>query len=88
MIDVKTAKAKALEFASQVLKPEQLTDAQVEEVEGSTNEDQNLWLITVSFPSLSAGFRVLVNPREFKTFEVDRRTGEVVSMKIKSLTHA
>lgn len=62
-------------------------NAQVEEVESAhdTRRKKQVWLITLSVPRPPA-----LGPlqRDYKTFTVDRETGEVLAMKIREIAGA
>ncbi len=89
MIDLKTSAQAALEFFNSV-SPHHGDPVLVEEVELS--EDGRYWLITLGYnlPNeppdvwglLDAGGK---QHREYKTFKIDRETGEVRSMKIRKV---
>lgn len=92
-IDVKTAVTSANTYLQDIkdLMKIQLESLRLEEVELS--EDQHEWLITLGFDipiktnslaNLMAGTHS-VYQREYKLFKVDSETGEVKSMKIRSL---
>lgn len=51
----------------------------IEEIELS--EDENRWIVTLGFLDTLAAF----GPRVYKLFEVDARTGEVLSMRIRNV---
>jgi len=92
-VDVKTAVTAANRYLQDVkdLMEIQLESLRLEEVELS--EDQRDWLITLGFDvpirgnslaNLMSGTNS-VYQREYKLFKVDSETGEVKSMKIRSL---
>ena len=90
MIDVKQAVKAAAQFAEDVLGPENVRGARLEEVEIS--EDGGHWLITLGFLNSDtpeggrSAFEVLAGireKREYKVFKVDAETGRVLSMKIR-----
>ena len=100
MVTVKEATAKAIEFAEAVL-PGLLREAvALEEVDTSTKGPQSVWLITLSMPlqdksalrhlGLTNDITTVLGygPRQYKTFAVSRKTGEVLSMKIRELATA
>jgi hypothetical protein len=93
MIDVKQAVKAATQFAEDVLGPENVQGARLEEVEIS--EDGGHWLITLGFlgPEAPAGRRTafealagIPGKRDYKVFKIDRETGTVISMKIRSVS--
>lgn len=93
MIDVKQAVKAAAQFAEDVLGPENVQGARLEEVE--TSEDGAHWLITLGFlrpdapESRRTAFEALAGipgKRDYKLFKVDMETGEVISMKIRSVS--
>jgi hypothetical protein len=65
----------------------------LEEVEKVSDGDSLHWLITLSFVFNLSGTSALrslpafqfMGKREYKTFKIDAATGEVVSMKIKTI---
>lgn len=92
-IDVKTAVTAANNYLQDVkeLMKVQLESLRLEEVELS--EDQREWLITLGFDvpirtnslaNLVAGTNS-VYQREYKLFKIDSETGEVKSMKMRTL---
>jgi len=92
-VDVKTAVAAANSYLQDIkdLMKIQLESLRLEEVELS--EDQRDWLITLGFDvpiktnslaNLMAGTNSIYQ-REYKLLKVDSETGEVKSMKIRSL---
>lgn len=91
MITVKQAVASAIAFVSDLLDAQSIT---LEEVDFTS--DKRYWLITLGFirPDVDGDMRTLVAAlngqgiREYKIFEVDRETGETISMKIRELARA
>jgi len=92
-VDVKTAVTAANSYLQDIkdLMKIQLDSLRLEEVELS--EDQGEWLITLGFDvpiktnslaNLMAGTNSIYQ-REYKLLKVDSETGEVKSMKIRSL---
>lgn len=90
MIDVKQAVKAAIQFAQDVLGPEQARGARLEEVEISA--DRAHWLITLGLPhresleSRRTAFETLAGipgKLDYKVFKVDMNTGKVLSMKIR-----
>ncbi len=78
------------EFAASILGPDRTTGLQLEEVELSKVIDRDVWQITLSMlrPNPFGNNVAVTNPylpRDYKTFFVDRETGEVLSMKIREL---
>jgi hypothetical protein len=87
MIDVKQAAQSASNFIAGLYSNETISDVRLEEVELS--EDGKHWLITLSFPlPASLGVMYLGGARQYKLFKVDANTGEVLSMKIRDVSHA
>lgn len=76
MIDVKEAVGKASTFL-QVLIPNALKE-RLEEVE--LTEDEKYWLVTLSYLET-----MIETQRQYKSFKVDATSGEVQSMKIRSV---
>lgn len=84
MIGVKEAVAKAVEFAQTILEPGRASQILLEEVEAVAENGKGAWVITLSMPR-PGSLAVIGGDREYKTFTVDRRTGEVLSMKIRAV---
>lgn len=80
MIDVK----KAVNIAVEYLKAfyPHLKQIQLEEVE--ITDDRKFWFITLSYPEES-NITVFPTPKHYKIFKIDAKTGEVLSMKIRSV---
>lgn len=76
MIDVKEAVGKASTFL-QVLIPKAWKE-RLEEVE--LTEDEKYWLVTLSYLET-----MIETQRQYKSFKVDATSGEVQSMKIRSV---
>lgn len=86
MIDVKQAVARVLEYARE-LYPSDQTELTLEEIERS--DDGAFWHITLGIVDRSTPFAVLQGPRahrDYKVFKVDGERGDVVSMKIRSVS--
>jgi hypothetical protein len=92
MIELKDAVTSAVAFARLVLEQDRVKDLLVEEVERSTQENRDVWLITLSLPrpgfEIRSLFGTSFKDRDYKTFAVDALTGEVVSMKIRNVSFA
>jgi hypothetical protein len=94
MASIKEAAENALAFAHATLGPDRMAGARLEEVESSISNGEDAWLITLSMisPSDSNVLRdfapLLSSKREYKTFTVRKRDGEVTSMKIRELAVA
>jgi hypothetical protein len=90
MVDIKTSAQAAVEFFNSIY-PRHMDGLQVEEVELS--DDGQYWVITLGYnvPNESSdlsgplGIIPRLRPREYKTFKIDRETGEVKSMKIRKV---
>ena len=71
-----------------------MAGARLEEVESTISGSEDAWLITLSMISPSDGplgnlaSALGTSQREYKTFTVRKRDGEVTSMKIRELTVA
>ncbi len=76
MIDVKEAVGKAATFL-QALIPNAWKE-RLEEVE--LTEDEKYWLVTLSYLE-----SMIETQRQYKSFKVDATSGEVQSMKIRSV---
>jgi hypothetical protein len=93
MIAVNEAVERAGEFAVSVLGKDRATGLQLEEVELGSFKDREAWQITLStrrptpFDGASNAAIGLnpYGPRDYKTFVVDRETGDVLAMKIREL---
>ncbi len=85
MIDLKTASGIAIEFVQKIY-PEN-GDFKVEEIE--TTEDRKYWLITVGmydYSDVKGTLAALVTkPRKYKSVQIDKENGEVISMKIRKI---
>lgn len=77
MIDVKVAVNNAVTFLKH-LPATSVVDERLEEVELTPNE--SLWLVTLSYKDSPLSLQ-----RNYKTFKIDAETGEVQSMKIRSV---
>jgi len=92
MVDLKASAGKAVEFFNSVY-PEPHNSVLVEEVDLS--DDGKYWLITLGYnvrvsPEVQTAFdlgQMLETRmrREYKTFKIDRKTGQVISMKIRKV---
>jgi hypothetical protein len=94
MVSVKEAVESSRRFAMGTLGPERTAGLQLEEVELGKYLDKDAWKITLSMlrpnlfsPNSLAGAVSIppYGPRDYKTFLVDRETGEVLSMRIREL---
>jgi hypothetical protein len=95
MVSIKEAAANALAFAEAALGPERTTGARLEEVESTQVQGEDAWLITLSMirPEELPGFGSVADilskgKREYKSFTVLKRNGEVSSMRIRELADA
>jgi hypothetical protein len=96
MVDIKTAVAAAMAFAKEFLGPERTANIRLEEVESSSVEGEEVWLVTLSNAFVEQGplasMRAAVASlgvdlaREYKVFTVAKGSGEVLSMKIRVLS--
>ena len=92
MVDIKSAVAAAMDFASNSLGHERTVNIRLEEIESSNLDGNEVWLITLStalrfsgtFVSLGAVLGADI-AREYKVFTVAKSDGEVLSMKIRLL---
>jgi hypothetical protein len=84
MLDVKEAAQKASEYFTGLYSDQKIPNVQLEEVE--ITEDGKYWLITLSYPvppelaALNFNFK-----RKYKVFQIDAKTGQVISMKIRKV---
>jgi hypothetical protein len=88
MATIKEAVDNALRFALEVLGPDRAADLRLEEVESSNVGGEDAWLITLSMaiPPGPLNFSAFAEPRrDYKSFTVLKKSGEVVSMKIREL---
>jgi hypothetical protein len=90
MVSIKEATENAIAFASAALGPERTTGIRLEEVESTRVASQDAWLITLSMispdqPRSIAAAMLGNGKREYKSFTVLKRKGEVTSMKIREL---
>ncbi len=87
MIDVKDASQKAFEHFTSLFPEQDLGKILLEEAELS--EDEKFWLITLSYKSSEpmgvVGSSVFSETRSYKVFKLDAETGEVKSMKIRTI---
>jgi hypothetical protein len=83
MLDVKEAAQRASEYFSALYQNQQVENIQLEEVE--ITDDDQYWLITLSFPVKSDLANVFTFKRQYKIFKIDSKTGEVKSMKIRKV---
>ena len=82
-------------FARDALGPERTIGARLEEVESTTLDGEDFWLITLSMikPDTPAGLSEIGHvfgkgKREYKSFTVRKSDGQVMSMKIRELADA
>lgn len=83
MIRVEDAVEAAIKFAQCVLETSRTHDILLEEVEPSSENGDEVWLITLSLPDPTAP---LPRRRQYKTFTIDGKTGDVRAMKIRQFT--
>jgi len=91
MIDVKEATQIALSYFEDLYGEDAFSNVLLEEVERQKKDDTSYWLITIGFTERREGgpFGELLEPsRRYKRFKIDAETGEVVSMKIRSVENA
>jgi hypothetical protein len=95
MVSVKIAAQKAMDFAQDALGAERTAGLRLEEVESTTVDSKDAWLITLSMLSADGPFGNAAisevfgkGKREYKTFTVLKRDGEVKAMKIRELAGA
>ena len=92
-MDIKDAVRSAIAFASESLGAERTADIRLEEIESATADDRPVWLITLSNsvnpPGSSGSVREALGidlGREYKLYKVAKDNGEVLSMKIRTLS--
>ena len=84
MLDVKEAAQRASEYFAGLYADQGMSDVQLEEVE--LTDDGKYWLITLSFPvPRELGAFNLTLKRRYKVFQIDAKTGDVKSMKIRKV---
>ena len=91
MLDVKEAAHRASEYFAGLYADQAVSNMQLEEVE--LTDDGEYWLITLSYPVIPPSDRpglppILANlalQRKYKVFKIDAKTGEVKSMKIRTV---
>jgi hypothetical protein len=98
MAYIKTATEGAIAFAQAALGAERTRGIRLEEIESTTVEGEDAWLITLSMlipvqedPINNIAGMISAfgkRQREYKTFTVLKRNGEVISMKIRELADA
>jgi hypothetical protein len=76
MTTIKQAVASAMDFAAGIL--DKAEDLRLEEIESAEADGAPVWLITLSL-------RRTFGERDYKTFTVNKGTGEVLAMKIREL---
>lgn len=84
MLDVKEAAQRASEYYAALYSQEAAANVRLEEVELS--DDDQYWLITLSYPR--PGLEALFGDngkREYKQFKIEASTGKVLSMKIRKV---
>jgi hypothetical protein len=89
MVTIKEAVGNTVRFALEILGPDRAAGLRLEEVESSTVGGEDAWLITLSMvvPPGPLDFNAFAEPRrDYKSFTVLKKSGEVVSMKIRELT--
>jgi hypothetical protein len=87
MASIKEAVQNATLFAQETLGLERTAGLQLEEVESTSVNGQDAWLITLSMTNAvrTMGVTTLFGPRDYKIFTVMKKNGEVVSMRIREL---
>jgi hypothetical protein len=92
MVSIKEATASAIAFAEEALGPERTLGVRLEEVESTSVDGLDAWLITLSMilpgPSTIVAALSGVGKREYKSFTVLKNNGEVKAMKIRELAEA
>ena len=92
MVSIKEATASAIAFAEEALGPERTIGVRLEEVESTTVNGQDAWLITLSMivpgPSNIVAALSGTGKREYKSFTVLKSNGEVKAMRIRELADA
>ena len=93
MVSIKEATKNASAFAREALGPERTEGMRLEEIESTTVDGEDAWLITLSMiisggPTGNFIEALRTGNREYKSFTVIKRDGEVRSMKIRELAGA
>lgn len=91
MIDVKEATQLAVSYFEDLYGEDTYSNVLLEEVERDEKDGNPYWLITIGFTDHTpeAGpLGPLESSRRYKRFRIDAETGEVVSMKIRSVENA
>ena len=98
MVSIKEATENAIAIARAAHGPELTAGIRLEEVESTVVDGEDSWLITLSMAAPvsseplagSEGWARLLGSgkREYKSFTVIKRDGEVTAMKIRELEHA
>lgn len=91
MVSIRTATERAIAFAQEALGADRTTGIRLEEVESTAIDGEDAWFITLSMinPDPDGGTLALLGAgkREYKSFTVLKRDGEVKSMKIRELAN-
>jgi hypothetical protein len=91
MIDVKEATQIALSYFEDLYGEDAFSNVMLEEVERENENDTSYWLITIGFTEEKDIEPSPLSPltadkqRRYKRFKIDAETGEVASMKIRSV---
>ena len=93
MVSIKEATQNTIAFAEEVLDRDRARGLRLEEVESTSVEGEDAWIITLSMiipdeVSTALGLGPLLpgtGKREYKSFTVLKSNGEVKSMKIREL---
>lgn len=90
MLDVKEATQVALSYFEDLYGEDAFSNVLLEEVEREEEDDTPYWLITIGFTETESEGPMgsLASNRRYKRFKVDAETGEVLSMKIRSVKNA
>lgn len=91
MIDLKEATQVALSYFEEIYGEHAFSNVLLEEVERDEEDDTPYWFITIGFTDKQregGPFGNLASSRRYKRFKIDAETGEVVSMKIRSVANA
>ena len=92
MATIQEATQNAMIFAQQALDVERTKGLLLEEIESAKEDNEEVWRITLSMPDttspLSAvnALAMFSTRRQYKSFTVVKRTGEVTSMKIREIS--
>lgn len=86
MATIQEAVQNAVVFARDSLGVDRTSGLRLEEIESATEGSIEVWRVTLSMIESDTVSALLSSRREYKTFAVEKATGEVTSMKIRELS--